>query len=150
MGKYNFSAAKFDEILARLDTLEQRNVELAAENARLKAIRNIMPVRIVIDDIGNSESAKQLFSVASHDNEIIKDQKSFKANFQIFYQNIFRALNPYPRIYKNRETITYTPINTLSEEEYQIHIQTLEAIIDTIFYAKQKLNNIRGDKNDSK
>lgn len=148
MGKYNFTSQRIDEILQRLEALEKANNELRKENAELRKYKQLTPGRILTCDIKNIDTAKALFSYSTKDGELIKDEKAFKANFGVFYQNIFRALNPAVREYsgKNKsECLRYTPINTLTEEEYKIYLETLEAVIDTIYYAKTKMKGMNDD-----
>jgi len=139
MGKWDFSIDQYNRIMARLDELERTNNELRAENAELRRCGSIITSRLPLKDINNSEKARELFEVAPVKGEIVKSSDMFKSNFQTFYQNVFRALNPAVRQKGENETIVYTPINTLTGEEYQISIEALEAVIDVIFYAKQKM-----------
>ena len=139
MGKWDFSIDQYNRIMARLDELERTNNELRAENAELRRCGSIITSRLPLKDINNSEKARELFEVAPVKGKIVKSSDMFKSNFQTFYQNVFRALNPAVRAKGENETIVYTPINTLTAEEYQISIEALEAVIDVIFYAKQKM-----------
>lgn len=146
MGKYNFTTQRIDEILQRLEALENANNELRKENAELRKHKQLTPGRILTCDIKNIDTAKELLSYSAKDGELIKDEKAFKANFGVFYQNIFRALNPTVREYSSGlSSIIYTPINMLTDEEYKIYLETLEAVIDTIYYAKTKMKGMNDD-----
>lgn len=147
MGKYNFSAMKFEEIERRLEALEQSNERLKSENAALRAANNFNQARIISSDIKNYDMAQELFGIAPQNGEITCCPQAVKKNFQTFYQNIFRAVRPTIRSYNGGETLVYTPISTLSESEYQIYVETLEAVIDIVYYAKNKMQNAKGEKN---
>ena len=144
MGKYNGNTLKLDDILSRLEALEKANNELRKENAEFKKENDelrhkSMKHRVLIDDINNSDKARELFSYAASNGKVVKDVDGFKNNFGVFYQNIFRALNPSIRYYKKGETLIYTPISELSEEAYSIHLEALEDIIDIIYDNKKEL-----------
>lgn len=139
MGKYNFSAMKFEELEKRLEALERSNEELKRENAVLRAAHNFNQQRIISNDIKNYDKALELFGIAPKGGKIIPTPDAFKQNFQVFYQNIFRALNPTIRSNNGRENLIYTPVSALTEEEYQVYTETLEAVIDIVYYAKGKL-----------
>ena len=147
MGKYNFSAMKFEELERRLEALEKANNELRKENARLK--KNGFSARSLFKDISNSDKATQLFSIDIDKGNVIKSEKALDSRFKVFYQNIFRILSPccYTDPKTGAERLQYTFFEQLSDEEYKIHVETLEAIIDLIYYAQIKLNKIKEDKN---
>lgn len=144
MGKYNFESKKLEEILKRLEALEEANNKLRKENAALKA--GTPNKREVAKAIENRDKAHELFAISEHNGEIIPDDKGFRGNFGTFYQNIFRALNPKVRKSGNRSGLIYTPVEELSESDYKIYIETLEECIDIIYYAKSKLG--KDEKND--
>lgn len=148
MAKWDFSIEQYNKIMARLDDLERTNQELRAENAELRRCGSVIASRFPLKDINNADKARELFEIAPSNGKIVKSSESFKRNFQVFYQNIFRALNPKARVNSGNESIVYTPINTLTSEEYQISIEALEAVIDVVYYAKQKLNK-EGGKQDA-
>ena len=133
MGKYNFSAQKWAEIEQRLEALEQANNELRKENAMLRSQAKEKPLdRLLSRDIGNYDKAVALFAVP--------DDKNTGNNFATFYRNIFRALNPKVSTFKDGETrVTYIGTNAVTDAEYRIYCETLEAVIDTIYYAKTKM-----------
>ena len=138
MGKYNFTSEKFANIERRLTELEQENAKLKEllEESKKTETR---PVRNVANDINNFDKAKELFSIWVKDNKIVKDETYLKNNFQTFYQNLFRAIFPHPCDDNKRQKIRYTPVNELSDEEYNIYIETLEAVIDVVYYANKKI-----------
>lgn len=143
MGKYNFSAMKFEELEKRLEALEKSNAELRKENAVLRKREYFAKQRIISDDISNYDKAKELFGIKAENGKIVPSEDRTKSNFGVFYQNVFRALNPAVRDYKGIQSLVYTPITSLTDEEYNIHTETLEAVIDIIYYAKAKL---KGEK----
>ena len=138
MGKYNFTSEKFASIERRLTELEQENAKLKEMLEETKKT-DIKPVRNVANDINNFDKAKELFSIWVKDNKIVKDETYLKNNFQTFYQNLFRAIFPHPCDDNKRQKIRYTPVNELSDEEYNIYIETLEAVIDVVYYANKKI-----------
>jgi len=145
MGKYNFRTQEIAEIMSRLEALEKANNELRKENAELRKYKQLTPGRILTCDIKNIDAARELLSYAAKNGELVKDEKAFQGNFGVFYQNIFRVLKPCVRIYKGEgksQNIRYTPINELTDEEYKIYLETLEAVIDTIYYAKTKMKGM--------
>ena len=151
MGKYNGNTLKLDDILSRLEALEKANNELRKENAEFRKENDelrhkSMKHRVLIDDIDNTVKARELFSYVASNGRIVKDVDGFKNNFGVFYQNIFRALNPSVRYYKKGETLIYTPVSELSDEAYKIHLETLEDIIDTIYDNKKKLEVLNNAK----
>lgn len=137
MGKYNFESRKIEEILKRLDELEKANNDLRKENARLKAVSPVK--REVTRAIKNHDKAHELFAISEHNGKIIHDEKGFRGNFGTFYQNVFRAINPKVRKSGSRSGLMYTPVEELTDEEYEIYIQALEEVIDLVYYAKKKL-----------
>jgi hypothetical protein len=150
MGKYNFRTQEIAEIMSRLEALEKANNELRKENAELRKYKQLTPGRTLTCDIKNIDKAKDLLSYSAQEGELIRDERAFKSNFQVFYQNVFRALNPCVRKYNNErksEGIRCTPINELTDEEYKIYLDTLEAVIDTIYYAKTKMKGMNDNGN---
>lgn len=133
MGKYNFTAQKWAEFEQRLKALESANNDLRKENAALKAqIKPKAPDRNLSRDINNYDKAGLLFGVP--------DTESIGNNFATFYRNIFRALNPKINNQKNGGyRISYIGTQEVTDEEYRIYVETLEAVIDTIYYAKKKM-----------
>lgn len=143
MGKNTFTS--YEDVCRRLAELERKNAELESKYEDLKeenkALRlgNLCHERLVMRDITNSDKAKKLFSVAANKGEIVHDTKTLRANFSVFYQNIFRALQPACREHRGNYSLKMRNIGDLTDEEYKIYLDTLDACIETIFYAKQKL-----------
>lgn len=154
MGKYNFSAAKFAEIEKRLADLEMQNAKLLAENRLLNStIVKKNPERNLYREVKDSSKISSLFGFSA-DGGFLKptdDQAKTYNNFQTFYTNILRALKPFVREKITGQAgyrIVGTPINELNDKEWEIVVETMDAIIDTIFYAKVKMgeSSINGDK----
>lgn len=134
MGTYNF-----DEIMKRIKALEEVNSNLLKENARL---RNQVPgKRNLLKDINNTDKAVELLSVDVKEGHVIYSKKKMDARFKTLYQNIFRLILPVcyidPRTNDNR--LQYKFFNELTDNEYRVYVETFEAVIDTLYYAKQKL-----------
>ena len=72
MGKYNFSAMKFEEIIKRLEALEEANNELRKENAALRNKKMTTPDRVVLDNIRNADMAKELFGYKNDRGKLVK------------------------------------------------------------------------------
>lgn len=139
MGKYNFSAMKFEELEKRLEALEKSNAELREENAKLRKCEYFAKPRVISESISNYDKAKELFGIKAEGGKIVPCEDRTRINFGVFYQNIFRALYPAVRDYNGKQSIVYTPITSLTDEEYKVHTEALEAVIDIIYYAKGKL-----------
>lgn len=151
MGKYNFSAMKFDEIERRISELEIRaakseteNRKLKEENQRLK--EKTRQVRDLAHEIEDYSKLQALFGFDIADGVLITTDSRTKinANFQTFYTNILRALKPIARKNdpkKDSYRITGTPQKDLSDAEWKITVEAVNAIIDTICYAKKKMSD---------
>ena len=137
MGKENFRS--YEEVCKRLAALENQVADLKKENQMLRSRSNLGHERTVLVDICNTEKAKKLFAVAPKNGELVHDENAVKGNFSVFYQNIFRALQPSVREYKGNYSLKMQNISGLTEDEYKIYLETLDACIETIYYAKQKL-----------
>ncbi len=149
MGKYNFSAMKFDEIEKRIAGLEARSAKLEAENRRLREENETLrekscQVRNLTHGIEDYNKLKVLFGLDIVDGVLMPTDSRTKinANFQTFYVNVLRALKPYVR--KNtskgeRYRIVSTPLKDFSDEEWKITVEMVNAIVDTIYYAKIKM-----------
>lgn len=149
MGKYNFSAMKFDEIEKRIAGLEARSARLEAENRRLREENETLKekscqTRDLTHEIEDYSKLQALFGLDIVDG-VLKPTDSrtkINANFQTFYVNVLRALKPYVR--KNtskgeRYRIVSTPLKDLSDVEWKIAAEMVNAIVDTIYYAKIKM-----------
>lgn len=139
MGKYNFSAQRFEEIMQRLEALEQANNELRKENAKLR--QQVPVMRNLIKNINNADKAIELLSIDVKDGKVIKSELKFDARFKTLYQNLFKLILPTcyidPKTNDNR--LQYKFFEKLTEEEYNVYVEVFEAVIDTLYYAKQKL-----------
>ena len=153
MEKYNFSAMKFDEIEKRITGLEARSARLEAENIRLREENETLKgktcqTRDLTHEIEDYSKLQALFGLDIVDG-VLKPTDSrtkINANFQTFYVNGLRALKPYVR--KNtskgeRYRIVGTPLKNLSDREWKIAVETVNAIVDTIYYASMKMTEKR-------
>lgn len=148
MGKNTFTS--YEDVCRRLAELERKNAELEnkyedlkEENRQLK-LGNFGHERLIMRDITHTDKAKKLFAVAARNGEVVNDAKTIRANFSVFYQNVFRALQPACREHKGNYSLKMRNVGDLTEEEYKIYLDTLDACIETIYYAKQKLQ--KGEK----
>ena len=132
------------DILSRLDALESENERLRKENALLN--NKVVPTktRMLTKDISNYEDAKKLFGLTAKNGKILKSEEDLHNNFCVFYQNIFRALNPQVRVYNGKETLTYTPISNLTNEEYKIYCTVLEDVVAIIHSYQKQLKELKG------
>lgn len=145
MGKNNFTS--YADVMNRLEMLEKKCEELRKENASLRIAQNLRQPRNLFRDIANQDKAKELFGIAAIAGKVQRDDTNLKQNFETFYKNVFKILNPnyYYNEKKKSETITYTATSSLTDEEYQIYVETLEAVIDVIYYAQKKM---KGENNE--
>lgn len=152
MGKYNFSAMKFEEIEKRISELEARSAKFEAENRKLKEENAELKEktalqRNLVDEIEDYSKVKALFGLDATDGVLkpINSRTKTYSNFQTFYVNILRALKPY--VHKNTSKkgeyrIVSTPLKDFSNEEWKIVVETVNAVVDTIYYAKLKMGDI--------
>ena len=152
MGKYNFSAMKFNEIEKRIAELEARSAKLEAENRRLREENETLKEkscqgRDLTHEIEDYSKLKALFGLDIVDGVLMPTDSRTKinANFQTFYVNILRALKPYVR--KNTSKgehyrIVNTPLKDFSNEEWKIAAEMVNAVVDTIYYAKLKMGDV--------
>lgn len=150
MGKYNFSAQKWAEFEKRLESLEKANNDLRKENAELrKAAAPPKKRRIFTDDMKNGESARKLFGFKpTVDGRVVRCPDEFHSNFNTFYQNLFRAMDPCAMVKTNggKPVLRYKPIMDLPESEYDVYVEVLDEVICTLSYGKAKLEKLREDK----
>jgi len=146
MGKYNFSTQKIAELEKRIAEMEARNHELEKmiSESGLGLLHNKKKRRIITKDIEKLEYAKKLFCVKI-ENDNRDSSEIFKSNFQVFYQNIFRALDPDTRK-DNRPGLTYKPVNELTDKEYEVYINCLDACLEIVSYSQDKLRKIKEEK----
>lgn len=139
MGKYNFSAMKFEEIMKRLEALEEANNNLRKENARLRS--QVPSKRSLLKGINNSDKAIELLSVDVKDGQVIQSEAKMDARFKTLYQNVFKLIMPTcyidPRTKDNR--LQYKFFDELTDDQHKVYVETFEAVVDTLYYAKQKL-----------
>lgn len=142
MGKYNFTSLKIAELEKRLSMLEQANDELRKENAELRNNSATTNKRELARDLTNYDKCIELWGYEIIDGKLTKtdDRRTIANNFATLHQNVARALMPvvYKAEASSKERIRGKSFVSLSEEEYAIFLETLEACIETIYYAKQK------------
>jgi hypothetical protein len=138
----NTNPVTIQEILDRLEKLEKENEKLRKENNVLSNKASNSKTRMLTKDISNYEDAKKLFGITVRNGKIMRDDNDLHNNFSVFYQNIFRALNPKVRVYNGKETLTYTPISTLTDAEYKIYCTVLEDTIAIINSYQKELKEL--------
>lgn len=144
MGKYNFSATRFAEIEKKLAELEAKCSKLEAENAELKKRETAPTERSLLLEISNYDKVKELFGLdaSSGELEVTESRTKIGANFQTFYINVIRALKPCVRKSESKTSkyrIVGTPQAEIGDTEWKIVVETVEAVVDTIYYAKKKM-----------
>lgn len=144
MGKYNFSATRFAEIEKKLAELEMKCSNLEAENAKLKKGRIAPTKRSLLNEVSNYGKVKELFGYDPSSGELktTENREKIGANFQTFYTNVLRALKPCIRKSESKSCpyrIIGTPQAELNEKEWNVVVETIETVVDTIYYAKQKM-----------
>lgn len=130
-----------EELLDMIETLEKNNALLKAELVREKKMHRTGRKRSILEDIDNREKAVELLAVGAKNGKLYRSTTELYQNFQTFYSNLFRALNPSVVINTKAGTeyIRYSAINDLDENDYKIHIQLLQQCIELIYESKQKL-----------
>lgn len=143
MGKYNFTSQKIAELEKRLSMLEQANDELRKENAELRNNSATTNKRELARDLTNYDKCVELWGYEIIDGKLTEtnDRRTISNGFATLHQNVARALMPvvYKAEASSKERIRGKSLASLSEEEYAIFLETLEACIETIYYAKQKM-----------
>lgn len=133
------------ELLNLLHTMESDLAALKDENSRLQrklTRRGRAANRSLLDDMRNREKAEELLSISVEDGALFRSTTTMYSNFQTFFSNVFRVLNP--RAIKNArggaDYIRYGPFADASEHDYQIYKRVIEDCIDIIYEAKKELN----------
>lgn len=146
MGKYNFSAMKFDELERRLAALETANNELRKENAELRqgTNRKCRSRPKLIQEIYNKTKVLDLFGISFIRNTIKRNETVAVHQFLTLYRTVFKYMDPV--IYTSpsgTSTISYKPLETLNDEEYRVYVSTIEKIVDIMFEGKQQLEKLK-------
>ncbi len=155
MGRYNFSSEKLRQI-------ESENAEFRATISRLsntvekleKALASVgesgenpekSPKREIISNL-EREKFLNVFGIDVQDGKIVKTSDRVKTtNYcNTLFAGAMRFLFPEIR----QKKLTCRRLHELSESEYEIAIETFQAIVDTLDYAKKKLTENRGNHNE--
>jgi hypothetical protein len=152
MGKWNFDRDRLNAIEQRQKSLEEQIEALQKENALLKA--KLPPEkekkRLLSENINNYDKLKELCAVTCDENgqPIHADNDMTAKNVSVFTQNLMRVLKPmiYNEPHMKKFRIRGTQFESLSEEEYKLACETIEAVIDTLYYAKQKVKELENGK----
>jgi hypothetical protein len=152
MGKYNFSAQKFAELERRLEALEAANNELHKENAQLRAKfpADPVPQRCLRNSISNYDKVRELCGYAAKNGELVKtdDETIIGHNFTVFYQNVARIVAQvcYFEEKMKKSRIRGQNIADFSNNDYTVFAETVEAVVDTLYYAKKKMEGDTSDQ----
>lgn len=127
-----------EQLMARIAELEETNARLKRKVARRKETR-----RSLLYDINNNAKAVELLSIDHNNGRLYKTKKSLYTNFQTFFTNILRVLNPaISRNYKTgNEFIRHYPITEVSANDYEVYKETIEACIDIIYENQKRLQH---------
>lgn len=156
MGTWNFDRDRLNAIEQRQKSLEEQIEALQKENALLKA--KLPPEkekkRLISESINNYDKIKELCAVTSDENGQLvhtDSRKLTEQNITVFTQNLMRVFKPmiYAEPHMKKFRIRGTSFESLSEEEYKIACETIEAIIDTLYYAKQKAKELNNGETDT-
>lgn len=156
MSTWNFDRDRLNAIEQRQKSLEEQIEALQKENALLKA--KLPPEkekkRLLSENINNYDKIKELCAVTSDENgQLIHtdNNKLTEQNVTVFTQNLMRVFKPmiYAEPHMKKFRIRGTQFEALSEEEYKIACETIEAVIDTLYYAKQKAKELENGKTDT-
>jgi hypothetical protein len=153
MGTWNFDRDRLNAIEQRQKSLEEQIEALQKENALLKA--KLPPEkekkRLVSESINNYDKIKELCAVTSDENGQLvhtDSRKLTEQNITVFTQNLMRVFKPmiYAEPHMKKFRIRGTSFEALSEEEYKLACETIEAVIDTLYYAKKKAEELNNGK----
>lgn len=151
MGKYNFDMNRVIEVENRLKELEARSARLEHENGELKKQLAAKPTyeRNLVLQVKNYDKIKELFGFfAAKDGKLkaTDNRTQIGNNFTTFYTNVLRVLKPYVRKNDSNSStyrIVSTPQKEFDDKEWGIAVETVEAVVDTIYYAKKKMTEER-------
>lgn len=140
MGKYNFSYQRITELEERLEKLEK-------ENERLRAAAEFNGYeRRDLFKLMDLEKIKELCGYEIKNGELVKmeitDINTMGRIFQPFYKNCLRLFKPQAlRTTKESKTpsIVGVALHKLTAEEYDVFVDMMKAIVDTLYYAKKKV-----------
>lgn len=121
-----------NEINERLKRLES----LLAENKAEPRLKALIPML-------DHEKYIELFGMKADGDKIVKTSSGTAACdiFTSFQTNIIRLLLPRVHIGKNNKPrILGKKLEDMTDEEYTIVVETFQSIIDTLDYAKKKIN----------
>lgn len=157
MGKYNFNYEK-------LNVLEKENADLRASNAQLCARLEKLEKMFEHTAQGgkrtipphlDQEKYTALFGLKITGTGELRrtDSLTQMSNwFAAFRQNILRVLFPAVSTSggQNRSfRLICRDLESLTEDEFEIVIETFQSVIDLLFYAKGKLDKIKNSGNDT-
>ena len=141
------------ELVEMVRALEQKNEALRTENRELNRALTYKRTgkRSLLDELRNREKVEELLAVGVSNGELYRSTANLYGNFQTFYANIFRAMNPAP--VKNEkagtEYIRYIPFEKACENDYEVYKSVLEQRVDIIYEGKGLLkcvNKIKPSK----
>ena len=153
MGTWNFDRDRLNAIEQRQKSLEEQIEALQKENALLKA--KLPPEkekkRLLSENINNYDKIKELCAFTGDENGQLThtdNNRLTEQNVTVFTQNLMRVFKPmiYSEPHMKKFRIRGTPFEALSEEEYKIACETIEAVIDTLYYAKKKAKELENGK----
>lgn len=156
MGRYNFSAEKIRQ-------LETENAEFKAMIAKLSNTVGKLEKALEIKENGTEQEEKtveryiskdidkeklsELFGIDVQGNKIVRsDNQSIISNYcQTLFQGIIRFISPKVRESARSKKITCKSLCEMSEDEYLIATETFKVIVETLFYAKKKIEGLKND-----
>lgn len=162
MGKYNFNYTAIQELKNENEKLKAENKQLREQsddfNERIKRLEGLLEknqsvssARALIPMLDH-EKYMELFGIkVGSDGAICKASNRTSACdiFTSFQTNIIRLLLPRVYIAKNyKPRILGKKLEDMTDEEYTIVVKTFQSIIDTLAYAKNKINNGKENKNE--
>lgn len=144
MGKYNFNP--YTEIQALKEQLEQMKSDIAERDERIKALEASRKQNVIIvnkRDIISVIDNKKLYNVFGYyaANGKIRDNNTDYKTVNGYINTLFNCAirHVIPTIKDNAKgRIIVKRLCDMSNEEYELAIDTFKAIIDTLDYAKNK------------
>lgn len=147
MGKYNFN-------YERVQNLEKENAELRQRLEELERLiqTNYTSKRDVISQL-NQENYYKLFGIEIDRNgKLHKTTNRTIANdvYTTLYVNIARLLLPKPYMPPNSSTgkyrLAHKRLEEMTAEEYNIIVEVMQSVTDTLAYAKDKIEKLTEGK----
>ena len=147
MGKYNFN-------YERVQRLEKENADL---KQRLEALEKMLiktaPVKRDVVSQLNPENYYKVFGIEIDGNGKLHKTTNLTITNDIYtplYANVARLITPKPYMPPNSSTgkyrLAHKRLEEMTAEEYNIIVEVMQSVTDTLAYAKDKLDKLTEGK----